>query len=145
MICENCGKEHNGEISNRFCSLKCARSFATKHDDKSEMKLSKCIICGKETYINKRFTDVKCKCNECKHLYIHKCKTCGTSFLGTKNQQQCSDKCKKIYHSKNALIKYFGFNESVIGTDKVFDEYERIKNELNNLYWNENNSFFPAD
>ena len=31
MICENCGKEHNGKYgSGRFCNFKCARGFSTK-------------------------------------------------------------------------------------------------------------------
>ena len=34
MICENCGKEHDGAYgSGRFCCSKCARSFSTKNDD----------------------------------------------------------------------------------------------------------------
>lgn len=33
MICENCGKEHNGSYgSGRFCSKFCARSFSTKYN-----------------------------------------------------------------------------------------------------------------
>ena len=35
MICKNCGKEHDGSYgSGKFCSLKCARSYATKNDIK---------------------------------------------------------------------------------------------------------------
>ena len=141
MICENCGKEHNGEYSNRFCSLKCARSFATKNDNKNELKEARCICCGKIIYINKRFNSLKCKCKDCKDKYIHTCKTCGKIFIGTKNQRCCSAECKKINHSKNALIKYFNFNKNVLGTIKVFDEYNKIKNDLNHLYWDDNKSF----
>ena len=36
MICKNCGKEHDGSYgSGKFCSLKCARSYATKNDIKN--------------------------------------------------------------------------------------------------------------
>ena len=32
MICEYCGKEHNGSYgSGRFCSEECARSYSTKN------------------------------------------------------------------------------------------------------------------
>jgi hypothetical protein len=53
MECENCNKNHNGEIgSGRFCSITCARSFSTKHkrkeiNDKVSKILKKMIEDGK--------------------------------------------------------------------------------------------------
>lgn len=47
MICQKCNITHDGEYgSGRFCSSKCARSFATKHkrneiNDKVSLKMSK--------------------------------------------------------------------------------------------------------
>lgn len=47
MICENCGKEHDGSYgSGRFCSKECARSYSSKQN-KNELKEAKCINCGK--------------------------------------------------------------------------------------------------
>lgn len=64
------------------------------------------------------------------------CKVCGKEFEGTKNQKLCSKECKKISKVIPSLVKYFGFDINAIGTDKCFEEVEKIKNELNNLYWN---------
>ena len=64
------------------------------------------------------------------------CAVCGKEFEGTKNQKLCSDECKKIHNIIPSLVKYFGFNASVIGTNECFSEIERIKNELIDLYWN---------
>lgn len=47
LICENCGKEHDGSYgSGRFCSKECARAFSTKNS-KGQLKEAKCIDCGK--------------------------------------------------------------------------------------------------
>ena len=65
MICENCGKEHNGNYgSGRFCCKKCARSFSTKNET-NELKEAKCIECGKKIYVNKRASLNKCRCEDC--------------------------------------------------------------------------------
>ena len=57
MICENCGKEHDGTYgSGRFCCSKCARSFSTKNDDNNQQKETVCNICGKLIYVNKRLS-----------------------------------------------------------------------------------------
>lgn len=66
-ICENCKKECNTPYgSGRFCSQKCARSFSTKKDDKSETKAGDCIYCGKTYQINKRRSEKTFICDECK-------------------------------------------------------------------------------
>lgn len=140
MICENCGSEYDIGYSTRFCSLKCVRSFSTKNDNKHQKKAAKCIICGKDIFINKRASISKCKCKDCQNLTFKKCKICGHTFIGTKNQQCCSDICKNIGKQKIALT-HFGFNNATIGTQDVFNEYNNIKNILYKLYWIENKSF----
>ena len=51
IICENCGKEHDGSYgSGRFCSKECARSYSSKQN-KNELKEAKCINCGKTILI----------------------------------------------------------------------------------------------
>ena len=47
MKCENCGIEHNGEYSSRFCSKSCARQYSSKHVDRITLKPAICIKCGK--------------------------------------------------------------------------------------------------
>ena len=48
MICENCGKEHDGSYgSGRFCSKECARSYSSKQLKNTVLKEAKCINCGK--------------------------------------------------------------------------------------------------
>lgn len=140
MICENCGSEYDIGYSTRFCSLKCVRSFATKNDNKHQKKAAKCIICGKDIFINKRADISKCKCKDCQHITFKKCKICGKSFSSTSKQIFCSDICKCINNQKKTLV-YFGFNLLTIGTDSVFTEYDKVKNTLYRLYWDENKSY----
>lgn len=141
MICENCGKEHNGQYSNRFCSFKCSKSFSTKNDNKKELKEAKCIICGKTIYINKRASTTECKCEKCNNKYERTCKICGKKFIGNKKQTVCSDECSYINSSLKALSSHFGLDLSVKGTPQIINEFYKIKNELNRLYWKENFSF----
>lgn len=40
MICENCGKEHNGSFgSGRFCCKSCSISFTNKHRNKQNRNI----------------------------------------------------------------------------------------------------------
>ena len=117
MICENCGKEHNGSYgSGRFCSKECARSYSSKQN-KNELKEAKCINCGKPIFINKKASILTCKCNECKN------KVNKPTF-------------RKI-HSKhiNTLIKYFGFDPSKNNDNDAENEFNRIRSLLHRLYW----------
>lgn len=76
MNCENCGKEHNGSYgSGRFCSVECARGFATKNkrkeiNEKVSKKLTKykqnyCKLCNKEIS-HKNNTKI---CFDCRSKY----------------------------------------------------------------------------
>lgn len=142
MICKNCGKEHDGNYgSGKFCSLKCARSYATKNDTK-ELKEAKCIYCGKIIYINKRSSINKCKCNECKNHKYMICSICGNTY-DQKTTHGCTNNFCKQHNLQqiNTLIKYFGFDKSKLGTIYVENEYNRIRNILYDLYWNKEKSF----
>ena len=49
MVCENCGKEHNGSYgSGRFCSKSCKCAFNAKknHWSKNDNREWKCGVCG---------------------------------------------------------------------------------------------------
>jgi hypothetical protein len=72
MVCENCGKDHDGSYgSGRFCNQKCAKGFSTLKDRKEinkkksitmggtgnlKEKLSNCLYCGEKLgWDNKKF------------------------------------------------------------------------------------------
>ena len=136
MICENCGKEHIGKYaSGRFCCEKCARAFSTKFLNKHKKKQAVCSKCGKNIEVS-IYTDVsRVLCNNCKERKI--CNICGTEFF---KKEKCPNNfCKNhnIQHFKS-LIKYFGFDKSKLGTKDVEQEFNRVRNELYDLYWNKN-------
>ena len=146
-ICQTCSKEFTekySEYSNgNFCSKKCAAQYSQKQIKGT--KIVKCITCGKEIKVDIRASDKVCKCDNCKKssyklrkkyyynngILIKKvCKICG--------QEECQRKdiCKK-HRIFPSLIKYFGFDKSKIGTIKVYEEFERIKNMLEEDYQNQ--------
>lgn len=142
MICKKCGKDHNGSYgSGQFCSKECARSYATLNEkNKHQLKEAKCINCGKIIYIDKRASLKTCKCKECSKRQF-KCNICGRIY----NEDDChctNEFCKKhTYKQFKSLIKYFGFNETKLGTCEVEDEFNKIKNTIYDLYWNKLMSF----
>lgn len=138
MICENCGKEHDGSYaSGRFCCKECAKAFSTKNEVHG-LKEAKCIKCGKTIYINKRASINKCVCDDCKS----ETKTCSICGRHLNKYGECdSDFCKKHNHQHfKSLIKYFGFDKSKYRTTEVENEFNRIRDLLYNLYWVENKS-----
>ena len=144
MKCINCGKEHDGKYgSGKFCSQECARSFATKFEvNKHQLKETKCVSCEKIIYVDKRAPINTCKCDACKNYKYIKCNICGNIY-----NQKVTHGCSNIFCQKhnlkqiNTLIKYFGFDKSKLGSKDVELEYNRIKNNLYNLYWNQEKSF----
>lgn len=140
VICENCGKEHNGTFgSGRFCSKECAKSFSTKQDNLKELKEAKCSKCGTSLFINKRASSKTCLCESCKEHY-HKLsdlriyKICGNVYY--KYQGGCQNTfCKQTNIEQiKTLIKYFGFNKEKLGTKEVEMEFNQIKENLKYLY-----------
>ena len=139
MICENCGKTHDGSFgSGRFCCKECARSFSTKYIT-GQLKEAKCIDCGKIIYIGKRASIKTCRCDDCnkKHFMPSDkriCKICGRIYY--KNNGGCENEfCQHTsLQFLRTLIKYFGFDESKLGTVDVENEYIRIKNFIQQLY-----------
>ena len=138
MICENCGKEHDGSYgSGRFCSKECARSFSSKNTT-GQLKEAKCINCGKTIYIGKRASLKTCRCNECNNLHNQLiCKICGQKY--NKNEGGCKNNfCKNTsLQFIKSLIKYFGFDQNKLGTLEVENEFLRIKEFIKNLYIND--------
>ena len=137
-ICENCGKEHDGTYgTGRFCSQKCRFAYPTKYKEKT--KLAKCSLCGKEFLIAKNSRLLSCLCNECKNKQIHykKCPICGETYDINNGCQNDFCQNHNIQHFKS-LIKYFGFDKNKLGTKEVESEFNRVRNILYDLYWNEN-------
>ena len=74
---------------------------------------------------------------------MNKCKFCGKEFdpIQSKSKSYCCREHLVIYSYKlKTLIKYFGFDESLLGTIYAIEEYERIRQMLYNLYWIEHKS-----
>lgn len=137
MICENCGKEHNGNYgSGRFCCKQCARAFSTKNMIKNRKKKTVCSKCGAEIEVSIYSNTSKVLCKKCK-TNKRKCNICGREY----NEGECCQNifCKEhnLQHFRN-LIKYFGFDKSKLGTTEVEIEFNRVRNELYDLYWNKN-------
>ena len=137
MICENCGKEHDGSYkTGRFCSKHCQYAYATKYIQKT--KTANCNLCGKEIIIKKNAQANKCLCNKCKEkLNIKICPICGQQYQKSKGCQNEFCKHHNIQHFKS-LIKYFGFDKTKLGTIEVENEFNRVRNLLYDLYWNKN-------
>lgn len=157
MVCENCGKIHDGSYgSGRFCSSICARSFVTKNDNKNEQKEAKCINCGKTIYINKRASINKCKCDKCKSDYILQndkkihiksikeqslnfCKY--TNFNCTEEcyflkHNICKGNAKSISQKIKILVQYFNLPLEIIGQYELLVKYiielkNKIQTEIN--------------
>lgn len=168
MICEFCGKEHNGDYSKRFCSKICARKYSISFIDKNATKDGICIKCGKLIKVNIRASLKTCKCEQCKkknkskkktkHKFLelekkkektilekiafkksklileNKCWVCG--------KENCENNFCKIHNSQqfHSLIKYFGYNENLLGTEYAIEEFYRIRQIIYDLYWKENYS-----
>ena len=64
MICEKCGKEHNGLYgSGRFCSSTCARSYATTNTNRNKINEK----------ISNKLKGRKCKMNKNRQNYLQRC------------------------------------------------------------------------
>lgn len=117
-ICEKCGKvivEKYG--SGRFCSRSCANSRTFSKE--SNAKRSDSV---KNTYYLKH-----------PEALIPKDKAC--DICGEKNCKNsfCKDGNKKSQIT--TLIKYFGFDKELFGTQDVMQEWETVRNRLFKLYW----------
>lgn len=117
MICERCGKEHDGTFgSGRFCSKHCANS--RKQSQKTKDKIKKSLE---------------------KHKKPKLCKFCGNE-INNGNHELCK-KHQSIKWYKNLIP--FGFDYSKIGTSEFFNEYEKAINVL--VFEYVNNHLSPKD
>ena len=160
--CEQCHKIHDGSYgSGRFCSKECAKGFSGSNrslesrqktgKSVSKLHLHVCPIC-KCQFMNKGTSLTFCtSCrnkrqknrykykNQVNSLHIHKnctsntyCKYCGAEKGKCKRPDIC-----KHYQLIPKLISLFHLDENTIGTENFYIEYERIKQYIYDLYWNQ--------
>ena len=140
--CKKCGKEIDDSYgSGKYCSRKCANSRNINSEIK-ETKSAKCKKCGCNIRIDKRADINNSLCDDCsarnkprfiKIKKIKYCKMCGA----IKGQCKHPDICRKHRLIPN-LIKYFGFDETSIGTEKYYKEFDRVRNLLIEDYYDNN-------
>lgn len=117
--CLNCGKIISFEKRfNKCCCRSCAVSYGNKFHSKDSRK-NQALKLKKEKIIKE---------NKLKPKKITYCKYCGAP------KGQCKDLfvCSK-YQLYNTLEK-FGFDKSVIGTEKIINEFYRIKDIIEHEY-----------
>lgn len=141
MICENCGKEHDGSYgSGRFCSCKCARSFSTKLNRKEiNERVSHSLLKRRELYITK--TDFSIRyCKDCGKKLSFKnktgyCRLCHPKHTNPKPEyrekqrqihlKMVKDGTHKGWITRNIKSYAEVFWESVLDSNHI--EYEREK------------------
>ena len=144
LICKKCGKEYRLNLTDKefnnhkysdFCSINCARSYATINISNS-FKKSKCIDCGKIIYIKKQASENNCRCDECKLIHaepLKKCIVCGKEFR-RHNATCCSEECSNEYwhNRKKYLSKECIEKLRITGKKSVLiqSENRRSKNEI---------------
>jgi hypothetical protein len=108
MVCENCGKDHNGSYgSGRFCSGPCARCFSTKNN---------------RDEINRKVSVSLGGTGETKETI---CENCGTQFRRkNKNAKYCSLSCQhahqwELYKRKVELIGSFEISLNGSGSKRA--------------------------
>lgn len=127
LKCEKCNKYYNiTDIwkSTRFCSLFCTHSYVSSFVNHKCKKECICKKCGKKIFISIHASCTNSLCNECRKTRRRK----QMGFADIHRQQI------------KTLIKYFGFDESKNNNNDAKLEYNRIKNELYDLYWNKHKS-----
>lgn len=102
--------------------------------------ISDTYLCKKCYTIKRRIKRNNKNKEEVKQM-IGRCKICGCILDYTNNFKCTNNFCNKhSFKQFESLIKYFGFDESKLGTIYVEEEWKRIRDILNNLYWNEHKS-----
>ena len=140
-LCKHCGKPIPWEKRNNiYCSSSCAASENNKGvirnpkgaaNSLEEVKTRQQILDELKSrnhnrvllknYLNYNISKILPGC----------CPICG--------EYHCENEfCKKHnFQQLIGLVKHFGFDPTAIGTSKVFDEFERIRNLIYDLYWNQ--------
>lgn len=159
--CLNCGKEltkkqiKNG---NKFCSHNCAATYnntgrelsdcvkrnisiGLKKSETNQKRLQKKAILKKERVEilkKERENNIKAKKNHKNktiktRVVIKKCKICGSELIDGKCANEICNKLKKCKIKKFAEM--FQMDVNKIGTIEFLDEFNKVRQELYNLYW----------
>ena len=142
MKCKNCGKDFVEKYSKWASGIFCSRSCTAKYNGNHlifSTKTVKCINCGKEIEAHSQSSNKLCKCDKCKKY---------KSFINKNGKKTVKSKCNicgewncfrkdicKLHQLFPALIKYFGLDETKLGTIKIYEEFDRIKNMLIEDYY----------
>lgn len=98
MICENCGKEHDGSFgSGRFCCKSCSISYVNKHRILDREKINKNISEGLKKYNKENPKEII--------YYDYICEKCGKLFKSPKIKNgrhiHCDECKRKVIHYKD--------------------------------------------
>lgn len=159
--CLNCGSVIPYEKrTNKFCNSSCSCIYNNnkrvangwKPSDEQRRKVSttlknkpltktNCCRCGKEVWVKCVRKNVLC--DECRgyklifdktlNKFLPHCNVCGA----VKGQCKRPDICKHVQLLKS-MVKYFGFDKTAIGTERVYEEFEKCRNLLIEEYWDNN-------
>lgn len=136
--------------SAKFCNSSCAAKYnnhnrvvteAQKEKTSKTIKSKpirevKCCKCGNIAYTNST-SNKRILCDNCRDIngikYIKNCRWCGAE----KGKCKHPEICKLHQCIIKSLIPYFGFNPLTIGTERIYEEFTRVKDMLTELYWNQ--------
>lgn len=165
-ICEQCHHEHDGSYgSGRFCSKECARGFSSSNRSLesrqktgrsvSKLHLHICPKCKSEFWNKGTSRNTWCqKCRDEKYEEqiskspFKKVFQKKIHHFGKHHRQPCPicgaidrDHCKNREICKHEqmfprLIKYLGYDPNQLGSEKAYEEYERVRQCVYDLYWN---------
>jgi hypothetical protein len=153
--------------SAKFCNSSCAAKYnnhnrvvTEAHKEKTSKTMKskplrevKCCRCGNITYTNSTCKTRRILCDNCrdtknrpkcpKHRkrretntsskYRKPCKWCGAK----RGQCKHPEICKLHQVITRSLIPNFEFDSSTIGTERIYEEFIRVKDMLYDLYWNQ--------
>jgi len=139
-VCKHCGKPIPWEkrLTNEYCSSSCAASENNKGKVKNPNGNNGQRVKTKEEYLEHRRLTAHNRIIETNYSQYNIpkvlpgcCPICG--------EYQCDKEfCKKHNFSQLiGLAKRYGLDAGSIGTTKIFEEFERIKKIIYDLYWNQ--------
>lgn len=143
IYCLKCGKEFMPKSpKQKFCSSSCAASYNNEKREKPSKQFRLKVSEGLKKYYSehpkKTSSGYRYKSTDGQKIRIKPklCPICGSTDCERKGI---------CYHTKKFFenLTYFGFDINCLSTQKVFDEYERIKKILEKEYFD--NHLSPSD
>jgi hypothetical protein len=124
-VCLCCGEKFIPKtLSQKFCSLSCAASYNNKKRDEisneTRRKLSESLKIYYKEHPKEAKNGVRRINGKKTRIEPKKCPICGS--IDCERKGICGH-TKKFFEN----LTYFGFDIGYLGTDRVFEEYERVK------------------